>query len=188
MKKQAALELSITTIIVIVLAVVMLILGIVFVKSIMCAGIVMGEEITTSTQKEIRSLFQGNDIGVKCMGESDQEVKIGSSGRRKIGCTIIVDEETEYELNLALTDIESLKGANEQTVQKWVLDRGWEGAVSPGKDGTTVTVLFLDIPAKAATTTLKLTIKSENKNTGTSQTHISYIDIVSVGWFKGSIC
>jgi len=185
-QKKAALEFTMTTVVVIVLAVIMLILGIVFIRSIMCAGIILGEDITTSTQKEIRSLFQGNDIGVKCSGQGGEEYKIGTGGRRPIACVIIVEQETNYELTIK--SIESLNGAKTSVVEGWFIDQDWEGTVKPGKDGTAAVVGLLNVPQKAATTTLKLTIDAEDKDAGTKETIISYIDIVPVGWFKSAIC
>ena len=53
MKKRGALELSVGTMIIIVLALTMLILGMIFVRSIMCSGIVLTEEISRCVENEV---------------------------------------------------------------------------------------------------------------------------------------
>jgi len=189
--KKGAIEMSIGTIVVIVLAVVMLILGIVFVRGIMCAGIIIGDDITSATENEIRSLFQGNDVGVKCMGSEGDEVRIATGGRRQIPCVIIVEQEMEFDLKLDLTSDGSttIKGADWDIVESnWLIDHDWSGSVTPGKDGKTVVVAVLDIPSNAPTTTLKLQIQAKQEGDNIGETITSYIDVVPVGWFKSAIC
>ena len=57
------------------------------------------------------------------------------------------------------------------------------------RDGAEATVLLLDIPEDAPTTTLKITIDAVRDNDpSTSKTHTSYIDIVPVGFFRTTMC
>jgi|GEM_PF-873766 len=186
-KKKAALEMSIGTIVIMVIAVTMLILGIVLVRSIMCTGMQMTDEINRGMKAEIIKLFGSEDVGVKCMGEGGgSEVKLGSGGRRAIGCVIKVDENVEYEL--AVKSIESIKGASTSTVEKWVIKEGWEGSVIPGGDGKDVVVVLLDIPRDAPTTTLDIEIESENKASGVKDTHNLIIDIQPANFFTNTMC
>jgi hypothetical protein len=184
--KKAAIELSVGTIVIIVIAVTMLILGIVFVRSIMCSGIQITENLDEGVKNEINDLFGADEIGVNCMGEGGQEISIGTGGRRPIACIIKTEEQKEYDLRADIE--ESLKGASKSIVEKeWVLDQDWRGTVSPGKDQEAV-VMLLDIPRDAPTTTLKIRIKSTDITTGKETTHISYIDIVPVGFFRTTMC
>jgi len=184
MKKRGAIAFSMTTVIIIVLGVTMLVFGMIFVRNIMCAGIVMTDKISENVENEIRDLFGANDYGIKCMGEGGQEIKIGDGGQRQIACIINVNEETDYELKVV--EVESLRGTPQTTVDGWILDEDWSGKASPGQK--TVTVLVFDIPEKVSDTNLKIIIEETNKNTDVSETHTSYINIVHVGGLTSSIC
>jgi len=186
-RKKGALEMSIGTIVIMVIAVTMLILGIVFVRSIMCAGIVMSDEISRGMRDQIISLFGSDDYGVRCLGEGgSSELRLGTGGRRAVGCIIKVDDNVEYELDVK--SVESLKGASTSTVERWIIDRGWEGSVSPGGDGKEVVVLLLDIPRDAPTTTLKVKVESTNQNSGTVEDHNLIIDIEPTNFFTNTMC
>ncbi len=185
-KKKGALEMSIGTIVVMVIAVTMLILGIVFVRSIMCAGIIMSEEISDGVREEIRGLFSGDEYGVRCMGEGSQKVKLGSGETVAVHCIIVVEENVEYDIQVK--SIESLKGASTSTVEKWVLKDSWKGSVAPGGGGKDVKVLILDIPKDASATTLDITFESTNSASGTKDTHNSIIYIQPTNFFTGTMC
>jgi len=185
--KKAALEMSIGTIVIIVIAVTMLILGIVFVRSIMCTGIVWTEELNEGVMDQIRSLFNEDDYGVKCMGEEYKEIKLGSGGTRRIGCVIRTDENIDY--SLVVKDIEVLKGASEATVEKWIIDQNYEGDVTSGGKGDSAVVLVMDLPRDAPATKLKITIEEmKGGDPATKDTHISYIDIEPSGFFRTTMC
>lgn len=183
--KKAAIELSAGTIVVIVLAMTMLILGMVFVRNIICSGIILTDQVSMAVENELKDLFGSRDMGVKCMGEEGKDVKLGSGGTRKIFCLINTDENEEYNFTIR---IESLsEGVPTREVKKWLIDEGWEGSVTPGM--TTAVVAVLNIPKKVSRTNLKLTIDELNKKTGsTKQTHISYLEVTYVGAVKGAIC
>ena len=180
MKKKAAMEMSIGTIVTIALLMVVLVLGMYLVRTIMCSGITLTEEISENVKNEVKGLFGVGDFGVKCMGEGGHEVTLGDGGRRQIVCVIIEDTEKTY--NLKMSEIKSLKGADDATVNDWVLDQDWDGPVSAGQ--TTATVLVLDIPREVSDTSLKITIDE----VGSSKQHISYIDVKHVGTLNSAIC
>jgi hypothetical protein len=157
----------------------------VFIRNIACSGMQITEDLSTGVKNEIKNLFGADKIGVKCVGEGGQEVRYGTGGRRSIICIIKTEEQVEYDIKV--TAIESKLGASTQVVKGWVLDQDWTGVVSPGQDNEQ-TVLLLNVPRDAPATTLKLTILSTNKGSGSSETITSYIDIVPVGFIKGAIC
>ncbi len=185
--KKAAIELSVGTIVIIVIAVTMLILGIVFVRSIMCSGIQVSEDLSEGVKNKINELFGADELGVNCMGEGGQEISMGTGGRRPIGCIIKTEEQKEYNIRADIED--SLKGTSKSIVEReWILDQDWRGTVSPGGKGTEAVVMLLDIPRDAPATTLKLRITATDTTTGKETTHISYIDIVPVGFFRTTMC
>jgi len=182
--KKAALELSISTIVVLVIAMTMLILGIVFVRNIICSGIILTDQISASVSNEITDLFGSREMGVKCMGETGKEVKIGDGGKRQIFCVINTDEKGEYKLTMK--SIESIGGVSTREVEKWVIDKNWRGEVKPGM--TTAVFIVLNIPKRVSNTELKITLEEEETATGNKQTHISYINVAHVGAIKTAIC
>ena len=180
--RTGAMEMSIGTIVTIALLMVVLVMGMYLIRTIMCSGITLTEEISESVKNEVRGLFGVEDYGVRCMGESGHEITLGDGGRRQIVCIINTDTQTDYKLRIK--NIESLRGVPTNTVRNWILDEDWEGAVSPGQ--TTVTVLLLDIPKEVSDTNLKIEIEEDNGLN--KKTHISYIDIKHVGTLNSAIC
>ena len=182
MQKKGAMELSIGTIVIIVLAISMLVLGLIFTKNIMCSGIILSDQISSGVENEIKGLFDVDDYGVKCMGEGGEEIKLGDGGRRQIACVIKTDESIEYDLRIK--SIESLKGVSSANVQKWILDQDWKGSVASGDK--TVSVAVLDIPKNVDATSLKIIVQ-EITDFG-EQTHTLYIDVVHLGGLTSAVC
>jgi hypothetical protein len=69
--KKAAFEMSITTIVILVIALSMLIFGLIFVRNMMCSGMNIMTDVTKGTQKEIDSLFSTKGGEVVCLGEGE---------------------------------------------------------------------------------------------------------------------
>lgn len=182
---RAAMELSMGTIVVLVLGVSMLILGMVLIRNIMCSGIQITEDLSTGVKNEIKTLFGADTYGVKCLGQGGAEVKLGSGGKRPVICIFRTDTESEYDL--AVTSIESLSGAASAVVNGWVIDKGWKGSVVPGQEQEETVVLF-DIPRDAPSTSVKIIMQATNLKSSSSQTITSRVEIVSTGFVKGAIC
>jgi len=182
--KKAAMEMTMGTIVTIVLLVSVMVLGLVFVRNIMCAGIVLTDDITTGTTNEIKNLFGTRAYGVKCMGEDGQEVKIGGGGLRHITCVINSESETYYELEVL--SIEALDGESTSEVETWQLDRDWDDTIFPGSFETT-SVLLLDIPSDVSKTILKIEV-GETKDGDSKPTHDLYLEIVPAGGFTKAVC
>lgn len=183
--RKAAMELSMGTIVVLVLGVSMLILGMVLIRNIMCSGIQITEDLSTGVKNEIKTLFGADKFGVKCLGEGGAEVKLGSGGKRSVICIFKTDSEAEYELTV--TSIESLSGASSEVVNRWVIDQGWKGSVVPGQDQEETVVLF-DIPRDAPNTAIKIIMQAKNLKSGSQQTITSRVEVVPTGFIKGAIC
>jgi len=186
-KKKAAMEMSIGTIVTIALLMVVLVMGMYLIRTIMCSGIILTEDISESVTNEVKGLFGAEDFGVKCVGEEGNQATLGDGGRRQIVCVINEDKQKEYKLKI--TNIESLNvnsgGTPTNTVNDWNIDDNWEGTVSPGQK--IVTVLVLDIPRDVSDTSLKIEIE-EYVDGVKKETHKSYIDIKHVGTLNSAIC
>jgi hypothetical protein len=183
--KKAAMEMSMGTIVVLVLGVSMLILGMVLIRNIMCSGLSITDDLSAGVKNEIKNLFGADKFGVKCLGQGGAEVKLGSGGKRPVICILKTDAETEYEITV--TSVESLSGAKTDILNKWVIDKGWKGSVIPGQEQEE-TVLLFDIPRDAPNTAVKITLQVKNLGTGSQQTITSRVEIVSTGFVAGAIC
>jgi hypothetical protein len=182
--KKGQLELSIGTIVVLVIGVSMLILGIILVRSIMCSGLQITEDLSTGVRNEVKNLFGSEQVGVKCVGEGGADVKFATGGRRKLFCLIKTEETTNYALKV--TELTSLKGATTEQANQWALSKEWTGSVSPGTERD-ADVLLLDIPRDAPTSVLRIKIQV-TKGTNLPEDRISTVDIVPTGFIKGAIC
>ncbi len=184
-KKHAAMEMSVGTIVTIVLLMALLVLGLFFIKNIMCSGIILTDQINEKVTNQIKGLFGENDYGVKCMGEGGQEIKLGDGGRRQIVC--VVNEKEEKEYRFKMVNIESLKGVSTNNVKNWVLkDDTGKIKIQPGSK--TYSVILLDIPDKVSDTSLSIDIEQEDVGTGAVETHTLIIDVVHVGGVSAAIC
>lgn len=186
MSKKAAIEMSMSTVVVIVLSVTILIFGMIFVKNIMCSGISLTDEIDEKLMTEIANTFGTTDYGVRCMGE-DGVVTIGDGGTRRIACMINTDVQAKYELNVYSITPTGNTGASSTEIQKWKLEgtEDWVGTVSPGPK--TVPILTLDIPKKTSTTNIRILV--EEKIDGESvETHTLDIVVKHVGQITSMVC
>ena len=183
--KKAAIEMSMGAVVVIVLSVTILIFGIIFVKNIMCSGIVLTDQIDQKVSNEIQSLFGTSDFGVKCMGENGIETTLGDGGTREVICMVSTDTIGEYNFNMV--DIESLPGSGVSTaeVRGWKVDEDWSGTISPGQK--TVGILRLKIPRNVPLTDLKIRV-DVSIDRGTPETHYLYIGVKHVGQVASTVC
>jgi len=183
--KKGALEMSMGTIIILVLGVSMLILGMVLIRNIMCSGLEITQELSAGVKNEVKNLFGSDKFGVNCLGQGGAEVKFGSGGKRSVICIFKTDTATEYDVQVK--SIESRSGASTDTVNGWVIDKNWQGSVIPGQDQEEVVVLF-DIPRDAPTTSVKIIMDAKNIQTDSVKTITSRVDIVPSGFVRGAIC
>jgi len=182
--RSAAMEMSIGTIVTIALLMVVLVMGMYLIRTIMCAGITLTEDISENVKNEVKGLFGVNAFGVKCMGEDAHKVTLGDGGSRSIACIINTDTQTDYKLRIK--NIESLEGISTNIVNDWILDEHSDWSVSPGQ--TTATVLVLNIPREISNTKLKIEVEETNNLNSNIKTHISYIEIKHVGAIGSAIC
>jgi len=181
--KKAAFEMSMGTIVIIVLAISMLILGLVLTKKIMCAGIVMTDKIDIAVSNQISEMFEQNEYGVKCMGTDGTTTKIGGGGRRQILCIIISDQPVKYTATDVAIDRQRSTGEDERVT---IISSG--GTWDEGTGKATETVAVFDVPKDiAATTTIVLTF-TLTKQGGSPVTKTLYLDMVPSGFMTSAMC
>jgi len=186
-KKKAAIEMSIGTIVIIVIAMSMLVLGMILVRKVMCAGITLTDKVSTETENQIVNLFGSDEYGVKCMGEIDK-AKIGSGGSRPVVCIVNTDKSEDYELNFKSATLLTgrVPGLTiNGDASRIVISKGWKGKVGSGK--TTIRVATLDIPRDVDTSNLRLVFEEKRGGTAVA-THDVIVELVPIGTFTAAIC
>lgn len=185
--KRAAIEMTTSTIIIIVLSVLMLVFGSIFVRNVMCSGIIMTQDITQSTSKEIKNLFGSRNYGVVCMGEGNEDITLGSGGTRYITCTFNLEEAATYDLKF--DKIESLSGTSQEQVEKWIVGTtGWHGDMVPNAAVNTKSVLTLNIPKGVSRTILTVTLTETSSLNSAPLTHDIRLTVEPVGAVSSAIC
>jgi hypothetical protein len=102
--KKAAIELSMTTIVVVVLSLTMLIMGFVLVRSIMCGAISMTEDINAKSTSQINSLFESTSGEVTCIGAGDPATLVAGREGNFIICSVKADNEADYKFHISVNE------------------------------------------------------------------------------------
>ncbi|PIN93688.1 hypothetical protein COU54_02135 [Candidatus Pacearchaeota archaeon CG10_big_fil_rev_8_21_14_0_10_31_24] len=145
--KRAALELSIGTIVILVLGITMLIMGLVVTRSIMCGALGLTDEVSGKANSELNTLFQSTEGEVVCIGQGGDPVKLVPGKLNVIHCSVNAPESAKYdfEVTSAGTSISSLK---EETIKSWLTTNKLSIDVAPG-DKDSKKPIRIDIPENA---------------------------------------
>ncbi|MFA5019582.1 MAG: hypothetical protein WC533_00610 [Candidatus Pacearchaeota archaeon] len=156
--KKAAIELGMTTIVVVVLSVVILILGFVFLRSIMCGAIGFTQDLNKKIENEINSLFETSRGEVVCIGS--QEAKTMPPGTNYIYCSINSPQGGRYEIKMI--KISSTNMPNNIDLNDWVpsqRDSWGPREVSPSSREP-IKAITLEIPDDAPEGSIRLEIEA----------------------------
>lgn len=144
--KHSAIELSVGTIVIIVLAMIMLILGIVLVRSIMCGAVGLTGELNTRIKGEIGKIFDATGGEISCIGAGEGAVALLPGEVNYIWCGIKAKQQAEYDIK-----VKSIKGniLSEREIQKLILfEDSLKKTIAPG-DEQPKKFLRLNIPDDA---------------------------------------
>ncbi len=183
--KKAAFEMSMTTIIVIVMAVVMLILGLVFIRTIMCGAMNIATTTLEGAQSEINKLF-GEERGeeVTCIGVRTP-IDIIPENYNIIGCGFQPKVQTTYTYSFTITSAKDISGQNIDTTG-WITE-SLTGTKSVGP-GTTEYATFAIRPPDNAPEGM-IVIEVEVKKGGqTIASPTMRLNIKRAGWLQQSVC
>lgn len=183
--KKAAMEMSVGTIVTIVLLMSVLILGLVLVRNIMCSGISITDDITESVEGEIKGLFGQQEYGVKCVGEEKIQ-KIGSNGDSKVlGCVVISEESGVYDFEIS--EIEKLEGnPPEEEIESWFSETEATGvSISAGENKENF--ITFTPPQNVDKTTIRIKVEV-TKEGGNTETHHMRLEITPVGTLTSTVC
>lgn len=182
--KKGAIELSIGTIVVVVLAMTMLILGVVFVRNIMCGAIGLTGDINNQVRGEINKLFGATGDEVVCVGSGEQAVTLLPGKTNIIYCAVNAQKSATY--NFELNKI-SATVSTEEKLRSWISgEDSLSIDVAPG-DKLPKKVLRLTIPNNAPEESIVITFKIKKGNELISTQQLDF-EVKRLSGFSSAIC
>jgi hypothetical protein len=181
--KRAALELSVSTIVVIVLGVTMLIIGMVLVRNIMCGALGLTGDINGKVQSQINELFGSSEGEIQCIGAGGDPVQLIPGKLNVIWCGVHADKAADYKIETTEIKIE---GVSQTELAKWKESDKWTGTVSPG-DTAPKKVVRLNIPddAPESSVIVRLSVSRDGRVITTQDLDF---EIKRAGLVRASVC
>lgn len=190
--RKAALELSVSTIVVIVLGVTMLIIGMVLVRNIMCGAIGLTGDINTKVQGQITALFGASEGEVQCIGAGGEAVQMTPGKINTVWCGINAPRAADYKIELQEISDSPTGVLPARVRSSWVKTTEWSGRVSPG-DKSPQKVVRLDVPTDAPEGLLIMKFIISRKDEGASSyqqisTQSLDFEVKRAGLVRTSVC
>ncbi len=184
MNKKAAFEMSITTIVIIVIAVIMLILGLVFVRTIMCGALNIATTTIAGAQDQINKLFgeqQGGEI--VCMATKNT-LTIIPNKYNVVGCgfNAEVNKQYKYIFTIESAFVYGTTQDIKNDVKNWIPET-LTGTVNAAPGETAFATFGIQPPADAQHTIIVI---KPNIN-GVDKPKMRF-EVTSVGWLRESVC
>ncbi|MFH1501271.1 MAG: hypothetical protein ABIE22_05000 [archaeon] len=153
-KRRGALELSIGTIVIIVLAMTMLILGLVLVRTIFTGATYNVEQMNNKVKDEINKLFVEDKKIVVYLSNQKTEIKQGESwgvawALKNLQTGTPEAAMLSYDIVISDDNIRQNCGISEQTAQSWIVLGGSESNIPVQPGETIYSVVRLNIPESA---------------------------------------
>ncbi len=167
--KRAAIELSIGTIVIIVLAMSMLILGIVLVRTIFKGGIDVAEMTTDQLKNQVAQLF-GDDKKLVVYPDSRHiDVEQGKTSGFGIGVKNVqpgssVDTKFSYEVIVSDPDIRKKCNVGERDAEDWIVTGRSEDNIQIASGDSTATKVLFEIPVGSPLCTIRYRINVKVNN------------------------
>ncbi len=185
LSKRAALELSVNTIVIIVLAITMLIIGMVLVRNIMCGALNLTTDINSKVRGEINRLFGQSAGEVQCIGASGEPVQMVPGQINFVYCAIQAKQASDYGITATVQSVP--EGITiTRVMQSWVKSSSWSGRVSPG-DQDPQKVMRLDIPGDAPEGLLTVRAAIKKNGADLAQRDLDF-EIKRVGLARATVC
>jgi len=148
--KRGAIELSIGTIVIIVLAMTMLILGLVLIRSIFSGAKYNIDTINDKVRDEIGKLFTEDKKTVIYLANQEAKIKQGESwgiafGIQNLETGFTGDKKFHYVVEVSDPDIKKKCGINEATANSWIIT-GREDTISIASGDKYVGLARFQIP------------------------------------------
>ena len=183
MKKKAAMELSIGTVVIIVIAITMLILGIVFVRSVMCSAVGLTGEINDRVKGEINDLFGSTGGEVQCVGSTGEAIRMNPGKTNFVWCGINAPQTAKY--SIVLQNYNAVHSTKSQ-IKDWIVTESWDGTVAPNDD-IPKKAIRIDLPDNAPEDTLMLQVVVKKEGNIISTQDLDF-EISRQGVFRAAMC
>jgi hypothetical protein len=182
--KKAAFEMSITTIVILVIAMTMLILGMILVRKMMCGAMGLTTDINDKVKGQIDDLFQSQGGEVQCIGSGTGAVDIIPGKVNYIWCGIKSSQKLGEQVPTYAITVKSSDPA--LNTLGLIGKADWEGPVSTS-DTEPKKIIRLDIPKDSpeGPVIVQLEVKKNNQIilSPTLDLNVRRLD-----WFRGTIC
>lgn len=131
--KKGAIELSMTTIVVVVLALTLLIMGFVLIRNIMCGAIDVANGVTDSVKEEVTTFFSNNDADeIYCIGQGRESASLFPGEENYVSCVLRPKETTTYEFRFIVD--ESFSTLEPALIKRWLVEDRKVITGTPGDD------------------------------------------------------
>jgi len=187
-KDKKAFEMAIGTIVMIVLFVTMLILGIVLIRNIMCAGVGLTSNINTKVEGEINSLFQTTGGEVVCLGQESDPVIMNTGRLNIVSCAINAREEgKQYAFTVSSMKM-TTGSATSDVPDAWIIgEKNWGPQTVGTTDNLPKKILQINIPDTASEGYININVVA-TKDGSSVYTQTLTFSIKKAGFLKTSMC
>lgn len=182
LSKIGAIEMSIGTIVIIVIAVTMLIFGIIFVRNIMCSAISLTSDVGEGAKSEINKLFSANGGEIQCLGNGEA-VALSAGSVNKISCGIRAPIKADYEI--LITDITGT--VDKEEVEDWVITKDFSRKSIAAGDTEPKPILRLNVPEQANEQTIIVSIEAKKDGETIYSQELDF-EVKRVGYIKSAMC
>jgi len=131
--KRGALELSMSTVVILVIAITLLIMGFVLVRKIMCGAIGLTEEISNKVKSEIDRLFGAVGGEIQCIGSMEAVKMVPGPPTDLVICGIKLPagfERATYSAELVSVSSNEI---SEDKINSWIVKKTWSEEIAAGE-------------------------------------------------------
>lgn len=184
MKKRGGLQLSISTIVIVILAVTMLVLGLVFVKKSMCSAIDGVNQINDLVRDQIADLYtdQNQKVAVK---ESSNDIRRGITYGVAFSVKNLNEENDRFDYDVKVIDTGSCDIRESVAESYMVLGKSGRLNIQRGQD--TANIIRFDIPSDAPLCKLRYQVDVKNDGEIYDTTFFD-VNIINAGFMQKSLC
>lgn len=185
-RKKAAIELSMATIVVVVLSLILLIMGFVLVRSIMCSAVGLTDTIGKRAGDQVDKLFSATGGEIQCIGQEGSPVSMVPGERNIVWCGVRADRANQnyrfqVDINNALTDTHIITSA-----RQWFTSANFNRPIAPG-DEDVKQIAVMNIPKDGQEGVVVFTVQVYKNNDLVSTKDLSY-KVTRQGVVQGFIC
>jgi len=161
--KKAAMEMSMGTIVTIVLLMSVLVLGLILIRSIFSSGINVVDATNDQLKDQVNKLFSAEKRLVVYPGTNEIKMKRGETSAIAIAVKnriegVTASQKFNYELLVDDSDVRRNCGITDREIHAWIRGRTGSGISLPPGDETTVEKILFDIPESAPLCSVKMRV------------------------------